>query len=449
MRIMKTVLSAVSILSLSVAISAGLSGICSSDAYAEVPVLVDEDFSGFSAWDDADNKAGFNATSWNQFGTATTINGVDYSAGAAKPWTWSDGTRDAVRLKDQARYFDATDKYADNDLSNGSGSAGNVVEVFSNTQVVLTFTPSQSGDYVISFNYNPSVELVYRFNDDGSQNTQPPYLFTTDVYSVKMETGGVTTTLLNIKPQDLFQSSADYSVFYDTSMKHRWYITTGTGSRFAQFTKTVTLAANIPVELTFDAIDMPMSKELRTIRGGPQQSFNAFWFPKIVFNNFMVGPTAGATAFADEDYELANKLYAPLVTAVYAVSTSTLPFSVSPDKYKIQPSDEGGILAGTLVLMNTTDKYNQMNALHDRLTALLATLPEHKANKKYRKIRRDNNKIGRWIGSQENYAANVGIIDTFMNENFGRIVWILHHHFLTSLYSWDALDFVGSSSGKP
>ena len=89
MRIMKTVISAVSILCLSVALSAGLSGICSSSADAEVIVLVDEDFNGFSAWDDDDNNiAVFDATTWNEFGTDTTINGIPYIAGDAKPWTW-------------------------------------------------------------------------------------------------------------------------------------------------------------------------------------------------------------------------------------------------------------------------------------------------------------------------------------------------------------------------
>ncbi len=452
MRIMKTIVSAVSILCLSVALSAGLSGICSSSAYA-VPVLVDEDFSGFSAWDSNPGNdfklvstAKFDATSWNQFGADTTINGVDYSAGADKPWTWSMGTSNAVRLKDQARYFIADNHFADNWLMIGTGASGNVVELHSNTQVKLTFTPTETGEYVISFNYNPSLEPVYRFNDDGSQNTQPPALFTTEVYTVKMETGGVTTTLKSIKPQDLFQSSADYSVFYDTdtSMKHRWYISTGTGSRFKQFTQTVALTAGVPVTLTFDAVNLPEKDS------SSDTSPNGYWIgSEFIINNIMVGPTAGATAFADTDYEDANKIYAPLNTAVYAVSTGELPFSVSATKYKIQPSDEGGVLAGTLVEMDTTEKYNQMKELNKRLTDLLATLPAHKAEDEYEKIKAGNGFISDYLDSEGLYTERVTEIDNTMNRNFGRIVWILHENFLDSLYSWDALDFVGSSSGKP
>ncbi len=83
------------------------------------------------------------------------------------------------------------------------------------------------------------------------------------------------------------------------------------------------------------------------------------------------------------------------------------------------------------------------------LISLITTLPEHEANGEYQRIKSANSIISGRLSSQGGYTSSVGKIDLFMNKNFGRIVWVLHEYFLDSLYSWDALDFVGSSSGKP
>ena len=441
MRIMKTVISAVSILCLSVALSAGLSGICSSSANAEV-VLVDEDFNGFSAWTDSGGRhiAEFDDTSWNQFGTDTTINGVDYSAGGTKPWTWLSAQVNTTNDDDVAVQDMSTERFGGTalDLSDipdswdhveyGYNTKDNAIIMSGGTTLTLEFTvkDGDGGDYEIGFTYGMRAWAEYDKDSSGVVDTTPPVDWSRNLFKVDLAKPAINyeTTLFERKADKVFLDRRFLDLtFNDPNINFLRYGSLGPETNLRRHEENGHLDPGT-YTLTFHRRNFNKNGQ-NHLEGGT-----------AYFSHIWVGPRSADTCPAYTDnVEMGEAL------AVFDIVDKALDIVNKWTVYRIE-SD------GSLSHINASKNHDDFLALLDEGIILLEGTFEVE-EEEYEELFIDFELLRDRNQSSTDYESNRADIIITLEGHFNTMWGILQDGYIADLYSQAAFDVVGSGNAEP
>jgi hypothetical protein len=394
-------------------------------------VLVDEDFNGFSAWTDSGGRhiAEFDDTSWNQFGTDTTINGVDYSAGGTKPWTWLSAQVNTTNDDDVAVQDMSTERFGGDDWDHveyGYNTKDNAIIMSGHTTLTLEFTvkDGDGGDYEIGFTYGMRAWAEYVRDSSGVVDTTSPVDWIRNLFKVDSAKPAINyeITLFERKAEKMFLDRR-FLNFEDDPTKNLTYGSLGPETNLRRVEKNVHLDPGT-YTLTFHRRNFNKNGQ-NHLEGGT-----------AYFSHIWVGPRSADTCPAYTDnVEMGEAL------AVFDIVDKALDIVNKWTVYRIE-SD------GSLSHINASKNHDDFLALLDEGIILLEGTFEVE-EEEYEELFIDFELLRDRNQSSTDYESNRADIIITLEGHFNTMWGILQDGYIADLYSQAAFDVVGSGNAEP